>query len=295
MSWFTKTSHKAINPLPEVLDMTEIQASCTHTAAVARWRDGHWVHETDELAVEAPVALVFNGVSHAVMLATPNHLTDFARGFALSEGIVPTAAEFYSAMVASSPQGHAVHCTISDAAFAQLGDRRRNMAGRTGCGLCGVETLDQVLRPLSNTPQAGADTPWLAVSAIRSALSQLASHQPLNGLTGGMHAAAWCDPQGDLELVCEDVGRHNALDKLIGRMAEWRNTFDDGFLLISSRASVEMIQKAATVGIRNLVAISAPTALAVATAEKAGMTLIAFARGDRFVGYTHLERILTDD
>ena len=161
------------------------------------------------------------------------------------------------------------------------------MTGRTGCGLCGVESLEQVFRALPAVP---AGTP-VSVPAMRAALKSLAALQPLNRLTGGMHAAAWSAPDGRLKHVCEDVGRHNALDKLIGMMAERGSSFQDGFLLITSRASVEMVQKAATVGIASLIAISAPTALAVKTAKAVGMTLIAFARGDEFVAYAHGDRI----
>lgn len=259
--------------------------------AISRWRAGHWMHERDDLAVELPVALEFNGVSHAVMLATPGDLENFALGFALSEGIVASRAEFRHAEVSQSELGITVHCEISSQAFFRLKQRRRNMAGRTGCGLCGVESLEQVFRELRTTP-AGAP---LHVSAMHSALQELVALQPLNRLTGGMHAAAWSNADGKLQQVCEDVGRHNALDKLIGNMAGRGLDFQDGFLLITSRASVEMVQKAATVGISSLVAISAPTALAVQTAQAANMTLVAFARGDEFAAYSHADRIQKTD
>ena len=254
---------------------------------ILRWRDSQWVQEQDSLAVELPIALEFNGISHAVMLATPDDLESFALGFALSEGIVDHRVQFRGAEAVASESGITVQCEISAAAFMRLKQRRRTMAGRTGCGLCGVESLDQVLRPL---PVVQHDAP-ISVSAIRSALRALSAMQPLANLTGGMHAAAWSAPDGRLQNLCEDVGRHNALDKLIGRMAGQALSFQDGFLLITSRASVEMVQKAATLGISCLIAISAPTALAVETAEAAGMTLIAFARGDGFVAYAHAARI----
>jgi FdhD protein len=263
------------------------EIECVSHHPISRWRDSHWTQEQDQLAVELPVALEFNGVSHAVMLATPCDLESFALGFALSEGIVASRAEFHHAEVEENSLGITVHCEISGHAFLKLKQRRRNMTGRTGCGLCGVESLEQVFRVLHAVP---AGTP-VSVPAMRVALKSLAALQPLNRLTGGMHAAAWSAPDGRLQHVCEDVGRHNALDKLIGMMAERGLSFQDGFLLITSRASVEMVQKAATVGIANLVAISAPTALAVKTAKTAGMTLIAFARGDEFVAYAHGDRI----
>jgi len=170
-----------------------------------------------------------------------------------------------------------------------LKQRRRNLTGRTGCGLCGVESLDQVIRELPRVPPGGV----ISGLSLRAALDELNKRQPLGNLTGGMHAAAWSNSTGQLQIVCEDVGRHNALDKLIGRMTERNLSFQDGFLLITSRASVEMVQKAATLGISCLIAISAPTALAVETANNTGLTLIAFARGNSFVLYTHAGKIDT--
>ncbi len=254
---------------------------------ILRWRDSQWAEEQDSLAVEVPVALEFNGISHAVMLATPNDLENFALGFALSEGIVDQRRDFRCAEIESSRAGITVHCEISSASFMRLKERRRNMTGRTGCGLCGVESLEQVLRPLPSVKNAAS----ISVSAIHSALQSLGGMQPLSGLTGGMHAAAWSDRDGSLQALCEDVGRHNALDKLIGKRAGKGLDFEDGFLLITSRASVEMVQKAAAMGIPAMVAISAPTSLAVETAEALGMTLIAFARGKDFVAYAHADRI----
>ncbi len=268
---------------PSIAKLVAPEIECVSRQAISRWRGGHWSEERDQLAVEVPVALEFNDVSHAVMLATPCDLESFALGFALSEGIVETRAEFRGAAVEESELGVTVHCEISGHAFLKLKQRRRNMTGRTGCGLCGVESLEQVFRTL---PPLSAGLP-ISSQAMRAALKGLAALQPLNRLTGGMHAAGWSTPDGRLLQVCEDVGRHNALDKLIGRMAERELSFRDGFLLITSRASVEMVQKAAMVGIAGLVAISAPTALAVKTAKCAGMTLVAFARGDEFVAYAH--------
>lgn len=273
------------------MKLVEPEFECVSSGAISRWRDRHWMREQDQLAVEIPVALEFNDISHAVMLATPCDLESFALGFALSEGIVESRAEFRGAKVTESTLGITVHCEISGHAFLMLKQRRRNMTGRTGCGLCGVESLQQVFRPLSAVP-VGVQVP---VQAIRAALKSMATLQPFNRLTGGMHAAAWSLPDGRLRQVCEDVGRHNALDKLIGMLAERGSGFQDGFLLITSRASVEMVQKAATVGISSLIAISAPTALAVKTAQAAGMTLVAFARGEEFVVYAHGDRITASD
>ena len=273
------------------MKLAEPVLECVSRQAISRWRDRHWMREQDSLAVEVPVALEFNAVSHAVMLATPCDLESFALGFALSEGIVTSRSEFYHAEIEESELGVTLHCEISGRAFLKLQQRRRNMTGRTGCGLCGVESLEQVFRPLSAVIHGAP----VSVPAMRAALKSLATLQPLNRLTGGMHAAAWSAPDGRLQHVCEDVGRHNALDKLIGMMAERGLSFQDGFLLITSRASVEMVQKAATVGIACLIAISAPTALAVSTAQTAGMTLVAFARGEDFVVYAHGDRITESD
>lgn len=273
--------------MPAARKIQTAEIACISTQKISRWYDGKYRDEQDNLVVEIPVALEFNGISHAVMLATPCDLESFALGFALSEGIIKNCSEFFGAEVEESALGITVHCDISSAAFLHLKQRRRNMTGRTGCGLCGVESLQQVIRELPRVPHS----PPLSVTAMQTALAELATQQPLNQLTGGMHAAAWSDAQGKLLLVCEDVGRHNALDKLIGLMSVEGINFQHGFLVITSRASVEMVQKAATVGIGNLIAISAPTALAVQTAKETGMTLIAFARGDHFVAYAHDENI----
>lgn len=273
------------------MKLDEPMFECVSRQSITRWRDRHWMREQDSLAVEVPVALEFNAVSHAVMLATPCDLESFALGFALSEGIVPNRSEFHHVEVEQGEPGITLHCEISGPAFLKLQQRRRNMTGRTGCGLCGVESLQQVFRPIPSLPCGET----MSVGAMRTALKSLANLQPLNRLTGGMHAAAWSAPDGSLQHVCEDVGRHNALDKLIGRMAERGTGFRNGFLLITSRASVEMVQKAATVGIASLIAISAPTALAVRNADELGMTLVAFARGEEFVAYAHGDRIVEAD
>jgi FdhD protein len=271
-------------------DLPGLLAAPTSRQLVTRLRAGQVSQADDQLAEEVPVALEYNGVSHAVMMATPADLEEFALGFSLSEGIIGSAREFYGVDIEHGPGGITAHIEIAGAAFAGLKDRRRNMSGRTGCGLCGVDSLSQVLRPL----------PWLAPSralsarAIRQALAGVKALQPLNRVTGATHAALWCDRAGIPASAFEDVGRHNALDKLIGSMARSRAEPGDGFALITSRASVEMVQKAATAGISALVAISAPTALAARTARQCGMTLIAFARGDDFVAYAHGINIVLD-
>lgn len=250
---------------------------------VHRLARGERVGGLDDLVEEVPVALEYNGISHAVMMATPADLEDFALGFSLSEGILADAGECYGIEIETACGGLTVKLEVAARAFAGLKERRRSMSGRTGCGLCGVDSLDQVFRTL---PALAPDR-TLSAAAIRAALAALREAQPLARLTGAAHAAAWCAPDGALLAVFEDVGRHNALDKLIGMMARRRIDPQAGFVLVTSRASVEMVQKTAMAGVSGLVAISAPTAAAVRLADGCGMTLVAFARGGDFVCYAH--------
>lgn len=251
--------------------------------AVLRLRGGVASEAVDQLAEEVPVALVYNGISHAVMMATPRDLEAFALGFSLTEAIIDSAAECYGIDVEVGEAGVAVHLEIAARAFMALKERRRSLTGRTGCGLCGVDSLDQVYRSLAPLARRAP----LARSAIVRALAGLKGEQPLNRLTGATHAAAWCGADGTLLIVREDVGRHNALDKVIGAMARLPARDPDGFMLISSRVSVEMAQKTAMAGVAALVAVSAPTAAAIRLAEGCGMTVVAFARGEDFVCYAH--------
>ncbi len=245
----------------------------------------------DVVIEEVPVALVYNGISHAVMMATPADLEDFAIGFSLTEGIVHSPEEIYDLSVEPGPEGISVDITIASERFVALKERRRNMTGRTGCGLCGTESLAEAIRPIPRVPTHGA----IDDEAVQRAVRDLKEWQPLQAETGATHAAAWCDRNGAIIRVREDVGRHNALDKLvgacIGHESQDGNTttraLTEGFVLISSRGSFEMVQKSAAVGVGCLVAVSAPTALAIREAEKAGMTLIGFARPGRHVVYTH--------
>lgn len=241
----------------------------------------------ERVAEEVPVALVLNGLSHAVMLATPGDLEDFALGFCLAEGILESPADLRGVEVQAGPQGIALALEISPRRFQALKLRRRQLAGRTGCGLCGVESLAEVHRELPRVP---AGRP-VAARAVAAALDALRAGQALFATTGAVHAAAWADAQGRVQCVREDVGRHNALDKLIGAEAARSTRFDQGFAVVTSRASVEMVQKLASVGGGLLVAVSAPTAYAVRTAEALGLTLVGFARGDRLTVYTHPDRL----
>ncbi|MGO2133453.1 MAG: formate dehydrogenase accessory sulfurtransferase FdhD [Halomonas sp.] len=255
---------------------------------VQTYQQGRSEELHDLLADEVPVALVYNGVSHAVMMASPIDLDDFALGFSLSEGILADASELYDWALQETDAGWVVEMTIASQRMAALKARRRNLTGRTGCGLCGTESLDQAIRPITQV-----QAPQLSHSAVQRALAALEQYQPLQAITGASHGAAWCSLEGEILLMREDVGRHNALDKLIGAMASGRPsqpTLDhaleqQGFALVSSRASYEMVHKSASVGIGALVSVSAATALAVQQAQLADQLLIGFARPGRHVVY----------
>jgi FdhD protein len=250
-------------------------------------RAGTVAQADDWLADEVPVALIFNGISHAVMLATPLDLEDFALGFGLTEGLLERADELYGVEVVGDPAGLRVEMDVSSACFARLKDKRRSMAGRTGCGLCGTESLEQVEPPLRALEPGAAP---LSPPAIAAALREMPSRQALQQRTGATHAAAWCALDGRVLLAREDVGRHNALDKLVGAMVESGVDPRDGFCCITSRASVEMVRKAVAAGITALIAVSAPTARAVDTARRAGLALAGFARRDELVLYADPDR-----
>ena len=250
-------------------------------------RGGRPFARQDWVAEEVPVALEFNGISHAVMLATPLDLEDFALGFALSEGILDHGDELYAVDEEASGEGITLHLRIASAAFARLKARRRSLAGRTGCGLCGTESLSQVVRDVAPVNVA----PRCEPGAIGRALAQLPALQTLQQATGAAHAAAWCTAQGEVRWLREDVGRHNALDKLIGAAARAGLDPAATLVLLTSRCSTEMVQKAVTAGYSAVVTISGPTSLAIELAEEAGLSLVAFARGSQFTVYTHPDRI----
>jgi FdhD protein len=242
---------------------------------------------TDAVAEEIPIAFVYNGRPHAVMMATPADLEDFALGFSLSEAIIATAAECEKVEIVPALAGIELRIAIPQIRAAAIEDRVRELTGRTGCGLCGAQTLDAAVRH----PPAVMGDACIDSDALKRALDHLGSNQQINQATGATHAAAWVLPDGRIALLREDVGRHNALDKLIGAMS---GRFDPrtGFVLVTSRASYEMVMKAATVGIGALVAISAPTALAIALAQETNVVLIAFARRDGWSVYTFPQRII---
>ncbi|MEI7574835.1 MAG: hypothetical protein RLZZ349_822 [Pseudomonadota bacterium] len=257
------------------------------TFSVTQCLDGQRQVVQDCLAEETPVALIYNGVSHAVMLVTAQDLEDFALGFSLSEGIVQHVSELYSMEVQLQNNGIELHCNIASERFALLKEHRRTLAGKTGCGLCGAENLAQLMRyplPLASQHQ------FEEISITRGLLA-IQSQQKLQQQTGATHASAYVLADGTVSLLREDVGRHNALDKLVGALAK-HDKDRDGFIITTSRASFEMVQKTANAGVGMLVAVSAPTGLAVRVAKQCGLTLVGFARENRYVVYSHSDRIL---
>lgn len=278
-------------PRPDPHDDDSDTAS-RHAALVERAclrRDSDETAQVDDiLANEVAIALVYNGVSHAVMMASPLDLEDFATGFSLAEGIVGTIAEVRDVTRADHDRGISLDIDIPAARFARLKERRRALTGRTGCGLCGIDSLDEALRP----PPKVAGGPRIAAAAIARAMAGLAAGQVLNRESHAVHAAAWAGPGGDILLLREDVGRHNAVDKLTGALARRGIDPAGGFLSVTSRCSFEIVHKAATAGIAVIAAVSAPTDYAVRLAEEAGITLIAFARGHRHSIYTRPERLM---
>jgi FdhD protein len=256
---------------------------------VERWRDGKLQHARDQVAEEIPVALTFHGVPHVVMLATPANLEDLAVGFTLSEEIVTRRDEIMSVeSVARDDGALEVRIGIAAERFSGLLRRQRNMTGRTGCGLCGAATVEDAIR----NPQAVGSGLSVSATALHAALQDLQRWQEINLLTGSVHAAAWVLPDRGIQLVREDVGRHNALDKVIGAVARSGADFSAGYFLVTSRASYEMVQKTATVGAPFIAAVSAPTAFAIRLAEATGVTLVGFLREKQHVVYANPSRLL---
>lgn len=259
----------------------------SQTVEVRRWQEGEFTFARDVVAEEVPVALTYHGIAHVVMMATPTDLEDLGVGFTLTEGLVERADEIRSVEALTVADGCELKLTIAPERFAALLRRQRNLTGRTGCGLCGTETLDQALR---QPARIGRDID-VSAAQLHAALAHLKDHQPLNTMTGSIHAAAWCMPEEGIRIVREDVGRHNALDKVIGALVRGEHDAAAGYLVISSRASFEMVQKAAIAGVSVLAAISAPTALAIRLADRCGLTLVGFARDRSHVVYTHPARV----
>lgn len=270
-------------------DDAELRPAGASQATVTTHRAGRIERATDWLADEVPIALVFNGISHAVMLATPADLDDFALGFGLTEGLLAEASELHDVEIQETRLGVEVHLEVAGACEFRLKERRRNLTGRTGCGLCGTESLEHVHRALP-VLAVGEQRIHVNAAAVARALRSLREAQALQQSTGAAHAAAWCSPDGEALLLREDIGRHNALDKLAGAMSRAGTDASQGFVCVTSRASFEMVQKTAMTGASMLVAVSAPTVLAVRIAQAAGLALAGFARREDFVAYTAPER-----
>jgi FdhD protein len=252
-----------------------------------QWRDGQVQERAEQIVEETPVVLVYNGIPHVVMMATPADLEDFIVGFSITEELIRTATDLGDIKVVRYGQGIEVQATVPPECEAVIATRSRRLTGRTGCGICGTDSIDAVLKTLHPVSQGTT----VARPAIEAALDSLTKQQQLNAAAGTVHAAAWARRDGTVELVREDVGRHNALDKLIGALLRRGVTPHDGFVIVTSRASFEMVQKTTVLGAPLLVAISGPTGLAVRLAEQAGLTLVGFARRDRLTVYTHPERL----
>jgi FdhD protein len=232
---------------------------------------------TRAVAVEAPIQIVIGGAPFAVMMATPSDLEDFAYGFALTEQIADSVADIRGVEVEPAEDGWKLKIAISGERLQAHLARGRAMSGRTGCGLCGIEDFSQMPSPRPVLPTQAP----IAPDAIRLAISELEARQPLNQATRAVHAAAWCEQDGTIVLVREDVGRHNALDKAIGALARAGVAPDSGFFVITSRCSFEMVAKVAIFGSGTLVSVSAPTSLALERAERFGVRVIAVARRDQ--------------
>ncbi len=261
-------------------------AAATSSASALRLKSGGAHAVTETLAEEIPITIAFNGVAHAVMMATPQDLEEFAVGFSFTEGLA-LPDEILRIEVVRYGRAIELQLEVPAAVAARAGLDSRRLSGRTGCGICGVADVERVLRALPRV----TSTTRVAAAAIARALRELEQRQPVNAATGAVHAAGWARADGALAYVREDVGRHNALDKVAGAMLRAAERGGDGFVVITSRGSFELVQKAALLGVPLLVAVSAPTALAVRVAEEAGITLAGFARDGRMTLYSHADRV----
>ncbi len=251
------------------------------------WRDGRFSEGERAIPEETALALTYNGSTYAVMMGSPQDLRDFAVGFSLSEGIIQSETEIESLDIVDLDGGIELRIWLAQFKADRLRERRRHLAGPTGCGLCGVESIAEALRP----PAIVRPSRQFSAQQIMSAMHAVPPLQQINVETRAVHAAAFWTPERGIVSLREDAGRHNALDKLVGALARDNVDAGDGMVLLTSRVSVEMVQKAATIGVPLMVAISAPTALAVRVAEAAGITLAAIARADGFDVFTHPHRI----
>lgn len=269
--------------------MTKIDT--TRTVPQLQYRQGTVLDASRVVPEEVPIAFSYRGSTHAVMMATPADLEDFAIGFSLAEGIITHRDDVIAIEPVEAGDGIDVQVTLKDASAEALTARRRRMAGPVGCGLCGIESIEQATR---DVPDVGASSLSFTAADVHDAMEALGRAQVLNRSTHAVHGAGFYIPGEGLLAIREDVGRHNALDKLVGAVMQAGRRGDEGMVVVTSRLSVEMVQKAAALGCPVLVAISAPTALAIRVAETAGMTLIGIARGQDFEIFTRTDQLNTD-
>jgi FdhD protein len=254
------------------------------------WRDSRLSAGARQIPEETALALTYNGGTYAVMMGTPRNLSDFAIGFSISEGIVASPHEIASLDIVELDDGIELRMWLAPENAKAINQRRRHMAGPTGCGICGIDSIAEAVRPAAIVSRGRSFVP----AEIMKAMAAIAPLQEINIETRAVHAAAFWVPAQGVVALREDVGRHNALDKLSGAIAQQSLPASEGIVLLTSRVSVEMVQKAAAMGAPLMVAVSAPTALAVRTAEAAGITLCAIARSDGFEIFTHPRRIATE-
>ncbi|MFK7730021.1 MAG: formate dehydrogenase accessory sulfurtransferase FdhD [Pseudomonadales bacterium] len=278
---------KAVSPEP-----SESLQSGQQRRLVQRWEDGVECQLEDELVTETAIAFVYNGISHAVMMASPMNLQDFALGFSLSESVLRNVSEMYSLSVDETEAGIQLNMEIASQRFAALKDRRRSLAGVSGCGLCGAESLQDVQKPVTALSSNLEELQPVALESVHKALADFESMQATRASTGAIHAAAWCRPDGTIACVREDLGRHNAVDKVVGALFKEGWNTGQGFLLLSSRISFEIVQKAAVLGITNIVAASAPSTLAVDLANRHHISLAGRLSERRITLYTDAKGVI---
>jgi FdhD protein len=262
-------------------------ASSVATHTLSRLADGVATHESATVAEEVPIAFAYNADPFVVVMASPVDLDDLAVGFSITEGIVDRFSEIEGVEVIRQSRGIELQIGIPEAKAARLEERRRGLNARTGCGLCGIEAIDEVLKQ----PSPVSTSITFTQNALWRAAAELEARQPINNETRAVHAAAFADRTGALLVVREDVGRHNALDKVIGSLARSGTDASQGFLLVTSRASYELVQKTAIAGVSVLAAVSRPTSLAIQLADQAGITLVGLLRGRSANVYSHQERL----
>ncbi len=261
----------------------------TSTSRLARRASGTAVANR-MVPEETPIALSYAGTTHAVMMASPADFEDFALGFSLTEGIIASPEEIEAIEVEDHGAGIDIQIRLKDAANTRFEARRRRLAGPVGCGLCGIESIEEAMRSVN---EVGASALTFSAGDVTQSVKLLSKLQPLHAETGAVHAAGFYVPGKGIVAAREDVGRHNALDKLAGALARANVDGATGAVVVTSRVSVEMVQKSAAIGAPVIIAVSAPTALAIRTAEEAGMTLVALVRGEEFDIFTRPERVVT--